>query len=185
MIDLDGELATAGDPLEAVRVLTSLGAVRSALLSWPLFGAVGVSIVAPDGDGLYRPAEIGTRAIILGVRDESTCELIDLLAFPPERPDRWRRRTGLADFLGREAVMRAGFTGEALDVFPDPLSWLRAGGYGAVILDWSVSLRLHFAGIPEIRAATADLGRRVDDRIQREPDLRRPRVVVPKERVAA
>ncbi|MEW5876304.1 MAG: hypothetical protein AB1752_14135 [Candidatus Zixiibacteriota bacterium] len=185
MIDLDRELSTAGDASEAVRVLTGLGADRLAILSWPLFGAVGVSSIVPQGDGLYRPGRIGTRAIILGVRDESTSEIIDLLAFPPERPDHWRRRTGLAMFLGEAAVSRAAFMGEPIDVFPDPLAWLQAGAFGCVILDPTISLRFWFAGIPELRAATADLGRRIDDRLRREPELRRPRVVVLKERVAA
>ena len=73
-------------------------------------------------------------------------DFIDLIAFRLDRPGRWWVRTGSGVALGMAAIDAAAdaaplwkLPGEApppiLNLYQTPLSWLRAGGGGAVILN--------------------------------------------------
>ena len=180
MIDLEGELNTAGDAGEAFAILRDLGADVSALVGDPIYGAIGLSKIRPSAEGLYDPTEgPGRAAILLGVRDPDDGEIIDIVAFDPERPSKFWRRTGAAPFLGWECVDRAGHYGEPLTLFPDPLAWLRGGCAGAVWLDTDRSLSFWLATVPTIHATTPALGRAIDRRLKDEWRMHGPRVLVP------
>ena len=139
---------------------------RSALLATPFNAAVRLAIegitwrtiatVAPaaaliEVEGpLYRPApEEGGAAYVIPVRvdnplspeaadpiaTKSTGEIVDLLAFHPAQPHRWALRTGVAEWLG--AIEPQYLEPEPVQVWRSPLSWLRAGGKGLVLLSHS------------------------------------------------
>lgn len=185
MIDLVGELNTAGDAKEAFATLKDLGADPAAIIGAPVYGAIGVTRIATHGP-FYEPVEVGGhRAILIGVRDEDTAEFVDLVAFNPERPESFRYRTGNAVFLGYEAMQRAGHYGEPLILHPSPLAWLQAGATGAVWLDGGGSLTFWLSTIPEIHATTPALARAIDGRLRREYVTRTPRVLQPKGAMAA
>jgi DNA primase len=101
---------------------------------------------------------------------------IELLAWYPDEPQKFWRRTGACRVLGRARLDTALREGKPLRVYRTPQSWNRAGGGaapGCCILDWDSSEGL------ECRAfARALVG---DDRahareLQRLLDRRRPRV---------
>ena len=185
---LEAEFSVLRDAGEAMRTLIGLGVPRQVVVFAPLWGAVGFVHARPCGDELFDP-EVGktfpnvSRVLAFGIRDNDG-EILDLVAFHPDRPGRFRRRYGIVDFLGEEAVLRAGLEREPLVLHPTPLAWLAAGGTGACVLDATASLRLAFAGIPEIHATCPLHGAAIDRRLELEGQLSRPRVMVP-ERMAS
>jgi len=97
---------------------------------------VGVARVRPDGDGLYVPDADGP--ILAGVVAVIPHEkIIDLVAIDLRRPDRWRRRLGIADLLGESNLVGLSFTGEPIAVHPGPAEWLNAGGEGCAVLEFT------------------------------------------------
>jgi len=108
-------------------------------------GGIGVAEITINGR-TYEPTEpgLGKMAIILPVYQGpiptptnfvEDPALIDLLAFSSRRPSQWWLRRDTATILG-DAVLDELFLDAPLHVFRNPLSWLRAGGDGVVVLDW-------------------------------------------------
>lgn len=79
----------------------------------------------------YYPG--GIPSLLLAVRD-AFGDVVDIIAWPITRPDKWARLTGKAVLLGEDALTRAVFD-EPVKVWRTPLSWLVAGGDGLVVLD--------------------------------------------------
>lgn len=168
-----------------------------------------------DGDrGLFRFAAEGERAVeawVMGVWDgffdcagterpdvfDSPARgwpgpsLIDLVAWRPEAPARWRLRLGHAEWLNPAAV-RAAQT-EALDelarprpplrLYPHPHAWLLDGARrdGAVLLelpDWR-ALRDLLAGVPRVIVPDAAFAEIVYRELRRRrPEPKIPEVIV-------
>ncbi len=63
-------------------------------------------------------------------------ELVDLVAVDVDQPDHFWRRRREALVLGAAYLEIARQEGEPVPVFKTPLSWLRSGGAGVVVLDW-------------------------------------------------
>ncbi len=63
--------------------------------------------------------------------------LVDLVAVDLDRPDRFWRRRGESLVLGSAYLDLAADFGEPVPVFRNPMSWLRSGGAGIVVLDWN------------------------------------------------
>lgn len=101
-----------------------------------LWGWVGATSALVERDR-WQPYTLGRRVIAVPVRvaDPSSpqChdpegalrfgELVDLVAFPIDRPERWALRTGAALWLG--AIRPQLFMPDPVTVHPHPLSWLR------------------------------------------------------------
>lgn len=146
----------------------------------------GFATIRVDATGTWFPAETGRRCAILpdpplpdmDSPDWPPAELADLIAFPPDRPGEWWTRTGSA-ILNAEEVDRCAFHGESLLIHPTPMDWLRAGGQGVVILDWSAFLPFHLSGPPAFRCATRDLAARLDRALHRP--AHRHRIEAPRE----
>lgn len=85
----------------------------------------------------------------------------DLIAFDPRQPGRWWWRTDTAALLNPEAVDRAEHYDEQLVIHATPLDWLRAGGRGAVVLDWRAHLPLYLRGARNVVAGNAHTARRL------------------------
>ena len=86
-------------------------------------------------------------------------ELRDLVAVDVDRPDRFWRRRGDALVLGNAFLEIAGDQGEPVPVFRNPITWLRSGGAGIVILDWNWIPDLLLGH--ELIAEDVDLGNRL------------------------
>ena len=92
-----------------------------------------------SGDGkpaLIVPAYDGIPGMLDATPERHVEELRDLVAVDLDRPDRFWRRRGEALVLGNAFLEIAGQEGEPLPVYRNPLSWLRSGGAGIVVLDW-------------------------------------------------
>ena len=106
-------------------------------------------------------------------------DIVDLAACSVrDRRIATRRDVGMA--LGRLFIARAAERQSRLALFADPLPWLKAGGRGAVVLDWSCAGFL-FDGVPEIACCPPDLARRVHATTRRM--ARPPRLFFPKQRI--
>lgn len=176
---IESELNCAGDPGATFKALVAAGADARCILGAPIYGAIGYSPIRTSGD-LYEPADHGQGAVLVGVRDDDDGELIDIVAFDPERPAKFWRRTGAAVFLGWRAVEIADHYLEPLTLHPTPLHWLRHGCEGAVFLDLGRRLSFWTAGISEIRTLSPDFGRAIERRLADESRTAVPRVMVPR-----
>ena len=80
----------------------------------------------------YEPNTDGQPVIIVPILDGD--ELCDLLCFDLDRPAEWFVRLGGEPLLGACALSDQ-LLGKPLHIYRTPLSWLRAGCDGVVILD--------------------------------------------------
>jgi hypothetical protein len=179
-VDLIDEMARAGSARAALEVLMAAGVPRTAITLPPplgIAGALGLAPVRVTADGTFEFLESGPLAVVIGVHAPDL-DLCDLCAWRPSNPARWRLRLGLADFLGEETADYAAFMGTSLWLYRSPLSWLRAGCAGSVILDWRFGRSLISdvgAIIPEGLAHGEDIERRLRER---DPTL--PRILIPR-----
>ena len=115
---------------------------------WWGTGLPGLAPIKPLRNGRFKFDDAGREALILPVFDtipglvgaraeRHVEELRDLVAVDLDRPDRWWLRRGKALVLGAALLEIASQEHEPLMVFRSPLSWLKAGGAGIVVLDWS------------------------------------------------
>lgn len=125
---------------ETLSGLRGKGILQEALADERCF--VKAAMVMPTPPDRFDFSAEGVEAVIVACRDAWE-EVTDLVAFQIERPARVRRFEGRAVFLGEHVVSNPAtyVAGQPLRVFRDPIGWLKAGGYGAVILDRSVIWR--------------------------------------------
>ena len=142
---------------------------------WIGAGMPGLATIKLTGAGRFDFAEDGRTALIVACYDglpglldanaEAHVEhLVDLVAVDLDHPERhWRRRGG-ALVLGATFLEIAGQVLEPVPVFRNPLTWLRSGGAGVVVLDWGwvPDLLLGF----DLIAEDVDLGERLEDALK-------------------
>ncbi len=129
--------------------LDPAGHIRSDLPPefWLGCGMPGSADIRPTPEGLFEIAEDGQPAVIVPCYDglpsilDATPErhveqLVDLIAVETDNPSRVWRRRGEAVILGSAFLDLAAQYDAPLPVYRDPLSWLKSGGHGIVILDW-------------------------------------------------
>jgi len=144
MIDLGDEFSAAccNVTRDDLWPLFAAGVSEDALQPSPMFGMALIethgTFYEPIGYGYTIGGGAGApprRAVIVpcGTWDWQEWQLVDLVAFKLDDPTRWWRRLGVADILGNAPS----FTVEPKTLHPTPLDWLRAGGTGLVVLDWS------------------------------------------------
>jgi hypothetical protein len=145
----------------------------------PAYGSaelvLGAALVVPAGPGLFEIDEAGKWAVVQPVAPDGEM-IVDLIAWHPARPDRWRLLTGEGEALGliELDLLREG---ETIMVYPTPHSWLCAGGRGLCLLtdDWAVVQRI-LACERKVRAETEEFGIWLDQALRyREA----PQVLVP------
>ena len=88
----------------------------------------------PPASFAFDPA--GAEAVVIEAQDEGG-DVLDLISWRPERPDRWRSMFGTAPALGMAAATATAtyLDGLPLQIYRIPLEWLQAAGDGAVLLD--------------------------------------------------
>ncbi len=86
--------------------------------------------------------------------------LVDLVAVDVDHPDRFWRRRGDAVVLGNAYLEVAGQDLEPVPVYRNPLTWLRAGGAGIVVLDWDYARDLLLDH--DLIAEDVELGNRLE-----------------------
>lgn len=142
LFDLDAEVN------RAVSAVTGrhLAAVERLGCTAPAIAAIGAmqapfGVIKCDmrGAQFFEPTNepYGIDAVLMPVIEESA--VIDLIAWRTLAPDAWLWRNGDGWALGIDQIIQpslwSGFS--EITLHATPLDWLRAGGDGAVILDWS------------------------------------------------
>jgi hypothetical protein len=123
----------------------------------------GVSFVELDAHH-YAPALGGKPAIIVPLFEDGA--LLDLIATGLETRA-CRTREGIATVLGQEWIDHAKDTETAVRLFGDPITWLRNGRRGAVVIDWRAA-RYALADVAGIACESELLAGRVE-RALRQP----------------
>jgi hypothetical protein len=115
---------------------------------------VGVAAVEIDDSGFFQFIEDGELAIVVadGVPDPMGWNIIDeIVAIRTKTPGRWWRATGATPVFGHgknaDLIDYKATLGESIRLYETPLSWLRGGGDGLVILNWTLDPRDHFQGL--------------------------------------
>ena len=165
--------------------LASLGVSPSAISSINLrgFAALGILEGAGEKSGLFLQGP-GRAHIVQPVADDGV--LIDLVAWHSLQPLSWWLVTGHGWALnpGEFSLSRLGWD----DLGPvflreSPLSWMRAGGHGAVVLDWSAVELAQLREHPVVECETAALAATVDRELRRS--VRFPKIILKETRLAA
>ena len=160
------------DPLRAARLGPDLPPDF-----WLGAGLPGLATIWPVRDGRFEFVDDGLTAVIIPAYDtipgtlDANAErhvehLLDLVAVDLDQPGRFWRRRGEALVLGSAFLDIAGHEGEPIPVFRNPLSWLRSGGGGIVVLDWDwvPDLLLGF----DLIAEDVELGNRLEAALKPE-----------------
>ncbi len=162
----------SSDPVAARRIRANVPT------DWMLgCGLVGLARVEPMG-GRFEFAEEGRPAMILGVYDAipgllgtnarlAVEHILDLVAVDLDRPERFWRYSDRALVLGLAYLEIARQEGEPVPVYRNPLTWLRSGGDGIVVLDWAWAWDL-LLGL-DLIAEDVDLGNRLEAALK--PDI--------------
>lgn len=105
--------------------------------------------------------EYSSEAVVMEVVEEDAETVVDLVAWPMWRPDKFGTALGRADAIGLDQVRNPStfVHDQALMVRRTPLRWLQAGCIGCVILNPSTAHRWLAAAIGAIAAEDADHGR--------------------------
>jgi hypothetical protein len=145
-------------------------------------GGIGVARILRRSDGFYDPAERdqGETALIWpiwtgAISPVGYCEgeLIDLLAWHPDKPQTFHRRSGDGVALGLYAIETAfaEIKPRPLPIYRSPLDWARAGAgcvdnetAGAVVLDWTVDNGLF--GVDAVIAEDLEHGEDIEHRLK-------------------
>lgn len=180
---LDAELGAAGRSTSILhfRLLESLGVSRETVCDIMRHDyGFGVQRVTAADDGLYVPGN-GEMHLILPVRDNG--ELVDLCAMRSADPAGWLLRTGYGWALGLERGLEPHSWGDPVPVWLTPLSWLRAGCAGLVVLDWDAPEVRYLAGLPNLVCETAAQASRLREALT--VPVRLPQISTMETRLAA
>ena len=157
--------------------IRSLGIPDDLLYGGPSY--VGVTRADLSDETTYQPLDAGVPVLVVpvGIQGESGWDVIvDLVAFRARDPATWWHRTGNGVLLNPEALRRAEHFDDLLPVWSSPLSWLRSGGQGVVVLEWSAHLPFWFAGVNALACEDHALARRLEASLQaptgKFPDVR-------------
>lgn len=136
MTALVDELLALELPWAAVRALLDMGAPRAFVSELVINGDLALAQVDVAGrSGLFE-WQGPDRRLILGVRRGG--ELIDLVALSTSCEDEWAVRLDVADILGEDLLLDAVLAERReLRLFGTPMAWLRGGGAGICVLDWT------------------------------------------------
>ena len=111
-------------------------------------------------DGSFAYAADGHLATILPVPGLDGI-MEDIVCWRDDDPYRWWLRRQVAVILGMAAVEAADYLRQPLFLHETPFDWLKAGGTGAVVLNWDAHMPAHLPWNVTIRCATPRLARKI------------------------
>jgi hypothetical protein len=149
-IDLDAEWRAATKDIDwkAYHWLTKKGVPGHALVKVD-GGYFRVGFLKVRGrEGMWTPAaDRGQRAFIMQANERASA-IDDLVAWRPNSPQSFWRRSGAATLLGEAALFEAIDTDQPARLFANPYEFLRGGRAGFVILDWTARLPMFVDQVP-------------------------------------
>ena len=176
MIDLSREMDIASDYATPKRVL-------DAGLSWDAVieaGGIGLVKAQTFKGGTYQPADAGGKwfwCLPVYYGPPSPSCLADIVAWSPDVPAQWWRRTGCGDVLGFMNLQQArasvfDFGGGQITPAPTlrlhatPKDYALSDFSGAVVLDWPRGLG-ELEGIERVVCSDLDFAERVERALKR------------------
>jgi hypothetical protein len=135
---------------------------------WPFVGITRIEVSGRT----YQPEPSGFTAFI--VPEVNNSEIVDLVAWKPDRPNRWWQRTGNAAVLGADNLEVARLN-EPPKVYPTPERWVIAGKGAIVLLDGDVDRLLEF---PDAECDSESHRRKVKAEVIRRALARLPKFKV-------
>ena len=164
------EAARAGINFRQFEILRGLGFPTAQLIA---DGKIGVVAGAIEREDYWRPEEGGESMIITPLQEDS--RTVDLIAMDPHDLNGWYLRTGIAWALGMDAIERAaapwGENAEPLILHPTPAEWLRSGGEGACVVQWTYEARASLRRLGNITVAEPAIAHRLRLELTRPPRL--------------
>ncbi|NMM45955.1 hypothetical protein HH303_15765 [Rhodospirillaceae bacterium KN72] len=145
--NLNQLFASLHDPTSTERGRKRLGQLGLRNLAHAVRGPqlCAVGNVRPDGKRFAIDHDGGLPALVVAAWDRPCPlddglpgwaeSLDDLVAFSPDRPEKWWTMAG-GNILGGFWLERASYLDEPALIHDRPIDWLRAGGFGSVVLDW-------------------------------------------------
>ncbi len=148
-------------------------------------------VAFPD-DGTWRADPSGFPAVLMAVHDRYG-ELVDLVAWSPDKPSAWRLRFGdECPILGTADLAQAAWYQEPVSLYSTPERWLRArcrarggdrlrhqGGdhhHAICILHWGVVVGPLFEGVSRVECDSPALRNRFRKALRAwEPKITAPR----------
>ena len=121
----------------------------------PPWGLAWVSV----GEEFYQPEPFPDGIPALIVPAIEALHVVDLVAVSFET-GALRTRYGIADYVGYNAILHRSADNEPVPVFEDALSWLKGGGDGIFIVDWT-AIHTHLRGLPGLVCQTPALAQRI------------------------
>ena len=156
---------------------------------------VGVARVRVEGDH-YEPADDGVEVVVVAAfegpprlpdgRWRAPNQIVDLVVFRPAEPTRWWSRCGIVAALGEE--MLSDFSDDPVQVWRNPLAWLRAGAVGVCPVSRApAAVRVVVVRLPGITVAEedADQGREIERLLAKHWNRVPPIYVIQRARGAA
>jgi hypothetical protein len=181
LFDLEAEMRSAGLGVDnrVISWLLNNGCTAAGIATIGVKQApFGVSKVDMRGKHTFEPTTeaYGVSALIMPVMHDGT--IIDQIAWRSLRPDLWLWRIGAGWALGIDEIesppLWEGF--KEITLHATPLDWLRAGGEGAVVLDWNAIADIRkLAMFDTIRCDHSTVQRQLSA-ILSQPE-RKPRIV--------
>jgi hypothetical protein len=144
----------------------------------------GVLVVRPVKFYQNRTFDLATNgclAVVIEAFDVDDETVLDLVAWPLERPHQFATALGRARGLGLQCVLNPAsyFGGKPLQVHQTPLAWLKAGCEGVVILREESAFSWLAAARGNLAAANFDHGRELARLLYPFFDL--SRILIPRE----
>jgi hypothetical protein len=176
-LDLIGEMVAAQCRLSRAHRdrLVALGIPADVLDLWGWVGAERISV----NGAIYEPNEGGDWAFIMAVHADAVGpesltpeemlhvgDIVDLVAWCPEKPEWWALRRGSMTWLG--AIGPQLIDPDPVPIWRTPLAWLQAGGEGLCLLSQALHDRQRvLLGIRHILAEDVEHGRELRDTLLR------------------
>jgi len=133
----------------------------------------GVGATYAEFDGrFYQPAEHGTLLLLVG--EFAGDELVDLLGWKPDCPQRVFSRTGIATVAGEDHLRAARFLNEPVLVHRTIEDYARAGQTGCCLFNSDFQ---QLISLNRILVDDLDLGERISA-MHRAPPRRLPKILV-------
>lgn len=152
-----------------MEVLRGHGIPAAELFGESLVGAANIEIGRND---FWAPSDSGVRAAIIPAMEDGA--VLDLIAVRPSQPDVWYVRVGNCWALGMDEITDARHSldhSHSIVLHATPLDWLRAGGRGVCVVDWTDDARMTLRDLRAINVASPKFARALRLELSRPPRI--------------